>query len=505
MKKCGSYELKSEWKPFSQGFIARATKDGKLYFLKRYNTYVRPAPLGTMKADLFERITRDFDAFKKRRTAIDKALAEADLFGGVLCPVDCFEEDGFFIEATAAVRDYFEERDILRLPAADLCFFMITLATTLNAVHHRKIVHGNLSNDCIVARTDKAERPIALILGFEDCFFEGGFDKQRQHDLSLLYASPEMVDCVKSDFEESAVVNLSSKTDVFSLGLVFYKYLTGTLPKPYDVPDDAMGRSVGEALFCGAKLNIMKETIKEDFLRALVGNMLQPDPADRLTAADVLDVLKNKKLLPLKNDTQISAEGIAAATRKPTKSEAPTDTVAPSKTRVASDDTPAPSVPAFCEPWPEHDNVAFDTEKLKSAGFASVERATEGALKIYLLRKADGAVRKYALPLLKTMGWIKPTETMGHSSEPTPSDPTDDVCETPVTESAPNEGTEPETSFWEEHSSYEWDFDVIKKSGYTYLGKTERGGMHVYLFKSERGERVFTFPILKSLGFVKKK
>ena len=94
---------------------------------------------------------------------------------------------------------------------------------------------------------------------------------------------------------------------------------------------------------------------------------------------------------------------------------------------------------------------------------------------------------------------------MGRSSEPAPSDPTDDVCETPVTESAPNEGTEPETSFWEEHSSYEWDFDVIKKSGYTYLGKTERGGMHVYLFKSERGERVFTFPILKSLGFVKKK
>ena len=487
------YTLIGEWKSSNQGFTALATKGGKKYFLKRYNNYIRPTRSPSMNETTFARMSREFDNFMDYRIRINRALAEISGPGGnIIYPTHWFVDGNYYIEATEFIEGLVNDDDIPRLNEANLYSVMLTAATTINAIHKKNIVHSYIKRGNIVVAKTSARTYVAKLLDFDKSYFCDKLPCKDDLGGSQNYMSPELTWCVISEFEESALAKLSTKSDIFSLGILFYNYLAGgDYPKFTDL--SAAMTYAGEVLLNDGKLVIEKRKIKEEYLRVLIGNMLHPNPDLRPTAQEVCEVLRSKTVMELRESPQITVEGVKARTApRPTPTPTPTPSPDPSPRREA------PS--GFCETWPEH-GMAFNIDLIKAKGFVSAERFETAGIKMYKLYTASGMMRPYNFETLKILGWL----TTGGSTGGASSSSSHSASSTSTRTSSSGD-TAFDGALWPEDSAFTFDIDAVKKAGYADIGKMEKNGIKGYAVKLPSGDiRFFTAATLKMLKFIKSK
>lgn len=495
------YELTGEWKVACKGSTVQATKGGKKYFLKKYGTYKMPKRDASTAEVTYNRMKSEFESFMENRIAINKALADlAGPGGNIILPTHWFVEDVCYIEATAFVDDLIEDEDILNLSLEDKIFVMLTATAALYNIHKKKIVHSDLKRTNILAARNSSGRVSAKIIDFDSSYFENDV---RPEELSgdQNFMSPELAWCLMSEMSEEALAYLSVKSDIFSLGLVFHDYLVtekytddeghnrtkGCHPKIIGLTGKLKTRAdegktvyCCEALLSDGKLVVSKK-IKEKYLRHLIAAMLQPEPEDRPTAQEVLDALRNKKVLELKSDAvKIEGEETEVVTLAHVEEAAPT--------------TPS----GFCAPWPEH-SVIFNESKLNTSGYVASERFDKDGTKCYYLFKRDGTKRLFTFENLLILGMIsrvdgakKPTETHASSS--------------PAPTASAEIKVYDDGKLWEEDSEYVYSTDFVKSSGYKAVARAERKGLKGYVLIKPSGEQRFmTVDKLKLLRFVVKK
>src|SRR5436190_1645783 len=132
------------------------------------------------------------------------------------------------------VLEDFGGQSLDRLAAAGyidlLTFLQIAYAssTSLAALHHRHIVHGNLSPSNILFNTENGQ---LKLIDF-GCAIdraragESGAGGALRDGLELPYASPEMAEFCSGIGSSSAV---DRRSDLYSLGVALYELLTGRL------------------------------------------------------------------------------------------------------------------------------------------------------------------------------------------------------------------------------------------------------------------------------------
>ena len=496
MNVCG-YELIGEWKISNVGFTALATRGGKKYFLKRYGEYKMPRRNASTSDKLYARLEGEFKEFMNNRIAINEALSSVACEGGnIILPTKWFVDDINYIEATEFVDNLIEDEDIMKLPADQLHFVMMTAAKAMKEIHGKNIIHSDLKRTNILAAKNPSGKIVAKVIDFDKSYFVG---KVRENDLGgdQLYMSPELTWCLMCECEGDAVAALTQKSDIFSLGVVFYNYLTkGEFPKISGLSGGLKKRAdegkpvyCGEALVAEATLTITKK-IKEPYLACLIANMLYRDPTKRPSAQEVLDVLKTKKVLPVDESQGVTIEGgVPSATPAPAPAHAPTPTPTPAP-------TPAPA--GFCAPWGEH-GITLNIDKIKAGGYVSCEQYENKGIKCYRFYKADGTRNTFTLQNLKMLGWASgggATSTTSASSYTRPTAPTPPPTPAPT----------PSSEVWDKDSAYTLLVDKIKGAGYTGIGKMEKNGRQGYgLIKSDGN---YTFVLINQLiafGFAKRK
>ena len=292
------YELISDWKNSSSGQIARAQKDGKIYFLKKYQTPVAPIDNGTLDARTFEYNRKKFDAFVRMRRILNQSLRVCTgESGSIVVPCEEFIEGNHFVEASEFMEGVVpkEELDgvLASLPFAAKKLLMQTAAGALHVVHSLHIVHSdvNLSNLQLVR--NQAGEYVTKLIDFDSSY---PVDKKPEELFGTIeYYSPELGMCISAeDDREELEKKLTEKSDVFSLGLVFHYYLSGCLPTPVDLPEELRKRQEqGKPVFCWAALNNggklqLSPEIQNPECVALIRDMLSPDPDARPSAAEVL-------------------------------------------------------------------------------------------------------------------------------------------------------------------------------------------------------------------------
>ena len=219
------YELAGDWKIANRGFTVQAKKDSKKFFLKKYNMYKMPRHDSSTSEALFKRMKAEFESFMENRVAINKALADlAGPGGNIILPTHWFVEDIYYIEAAEFVNDLIADEDILNLSIEDKIFVMLTAAAALNHIHKKKIVHSDLKRTNILAARNSTGRISAKIIDFDMSYFEDGI---RPDELGgdQNFMSPELAQCLMYDMADEALELMSTKSDIFSLGLVFHDYL----------------------------------------------------------------------------------------------------------------------------------------------------------------------------------------------------------------------------------------------------------------------------------------
>ena len=507
MNVCG-YEIIGDWKVSNVGFTALATRGGKKYFLKRYGEYKMPRRNASTSDKLYARLEREFNEFMENRIAINEALSSVACEGGnIILPTKWFVDDINFIEATEFVNNLIEDEDIMKLPADQLHFVMMTAAKAMKEIHGKNIIHSDLKRTNILAAKNPSGKIVAKVIDFDKSYFVG---KVRENDLGgdQLYMSPELTWCLMCECEEDALEKLTQKSDIFSLGVVFYNYLTkGEFPKITGLAGKLKERAdegktvyCGEALVAEATLNVGKK-IKEPYLACLIANMLYREPEKRPSAQEVLDILKTKRVLPVDESQGVKVEGgVPAPTPAASSSESVSRPASSTSSESVSRPAPAPArpvVPAgFCAPWAEH-GITFNEDKIKANGYVACEQYENKGVKCYRFYKADGTKNTFTLNNLKLLGW----SSGGSSSSSSASS-----FSRPAPAPAPAPAPTPTTEVWDKDSAYELLIDKIKASGYTGIGKMEKNGRQGYgLIKSDGGTTFVLINQLVILGYAKRK
>lgn len=180
-------------------------------------------------------------------------------------------------------------RPIDTLESVDIA---LQVSGALQAAHRAGIIHRDIKSENIMVRPDGYVKVLDFGLAKLTEAFPSGDDVDLEGETRKLAAtSPGMIMGTVSYMspEQARGFRVDGRSDIFSLGIVFYEMLTGKLPFPGETASDIIA----------AILNRDVESLHRhvggvpDRLDWIVRKMLAKQPLDRFqTAAELTDVLK---------------------------------------------------------------------------------------------------------------------------------------------------------------------------------------------------------------------
>ena len=202
-----------------------AKKAGKAYFLKEFldPVYPQDEKIGAVQMEARRKACLEFE---KTRTAVYSAVNEAS--DGNVVRVSEFFRMGprYYIAMRRVLGQTLSLPEIIALPLPARMHLCCVIAHGIACLHRRKVVHADIKDRNILVRKTDAGTYTAKLIDFDCSFLE---DQPPRNESELggdqIYLSPEA--CLFLCGEEA---ELTTKMDVFSLGILFHQYLTGYVP-----------------------------------------------------------------------------------------------------------------------------------------------------------------------------------------------------------------------------------------------------------------------------------
>ena len=502
------YELIGDWENSNCGKIAKATKGGKKYFLKKYQTPVQPINNGALDAKTFANNKKLFeDFFNRRKTVNMRIRAIAGAGGNIIIPSEEFLDGNQLVEASEFVEGVVPDSDIgavlATLSLDTKTLLMKTAAGALSSVHGKRVIHSDLKLPNVLLAKNFMGNYVAKLVDFDSSYPDD--DKPDDIAGTPNYYSPELGRYVElEDYSEEMKATITEKTDIFSLGLIYHFYLAGEFPEPVSLPERLQkmkdkGKAIDpyRVLISGGELRISPKITNLNHV-SLISDMLSINPEERPTAGEVL---KRLQAAPISKDSEpileepfpehriilnkaaiVSAE-IAKIEKTISGSEHKYKILFRNgKKEILSKEEMvsrgyAKSPEGFQTPWPEHD-IEFDADQLKALGFVSSENTIFEGIKGYNLYRADGFAHFTRVEMLIGMRGARKrsTDVRGEGSR-------SDTYKPAMSEEKSISGfADP----WPEHN-IEFDIDVIKEKGYVSTVRKNLGGVNGYEFVSSDG------------------
>lgn len=302
------------------GMIGKATLDGRKFFVKQFNDKVEPTKkLGEKVYAMNKAI---FDEFVGRRKRVNTALREVAGEGGnIVFPLTEAVYNQHWFEITPLIDGVIPDdqySEVISKLTEDEKILVLKIAIgALSTIHSKKIVHGDLKLTNIMLVKNEYGHYVSKIIDFDGAFFEDDVPLDTLTGTADYYSPEQAIYSNNEDeeFRENWRKNITTKTDIFTMGLVFHEYLTGEKPKPDHYTSSlkkakdagkfiypwqvVLARDKGEE---PAQLLIDDKKITDPVLVALIADMISTEPDKRPTALEVLARLNNKSV-PIETDT----------------------------------------------------------------------------------------------------------------------------------------------------------------------------------------------------------
>ena len=272
------------------GQVNIATKGGKKYFIKRL-TKPRYPESDKFSGEFKKLKIAECDAWIRERKAIINALP-GNGSGTLIKPIEYFRDGPCFYEVANMV-------DVTNIPydqiwketKQDKARIMLTVAMSLADVHKANIVHADLDPGNILISRSAGGNLVTKLIDFTDSFFA---DRPPETIMSKdFWWSPEVALYSKaSDQKPNPYAQyISTKADVFSLGIVFHQYCS----KDGKPPICKCAQPWQE--FQTGKAPQIDPKIEPEF-RDLIASMLEVEPDKRPSMMEVhqqlLGILKGQ-------------------------------------------------------------------------------------------------------------------------------------------------------------------------------------------------------------------
>ena len=267
-----------------------ATKDDKDYFIKVFLNPKYPKPDGPGKPETKRLMVEDCERFEKHQRKLNEAVKRVAGSGGRLVAAhDFFREDNLFYKVAVKVPvTPISTAQVSKLPIASKIKLLQNVSTAVQSLHNQKIVHGDLKVDnALLEKGSEADTFIARLIDFDSSYFSGEPFIVDEMVGDPPYYSPELLNYVQK--RETSPASMTTKSDIFALGIVFHQYLTGEMPS---FPNE--NQYACEAVRAGHVFTPKSlKGVGSDGLASLISQMLALTPADRPDAFSVLNMLKD--------------------------------------------------------------------------------------------------------------------------------------------------------------------------------------------------------------------
>lgn len=247
-----------------------AEKDGHDYFIKEFLSPKYPLDEGKLGPELTKRMRQNADTFFEQKQLFYERLACCRT-GNIMIVLDFFRFGAKYYAVTDKVTGQtLNVEEISQLPEDAKRTLICSILYSISKLHEAGIVHSDLKPENILVKVTQDYFCTAKLIDFDAGFLEDAVPERIEG--SQNYFSPEAV--LKTNGKD---VQISTKADVFALGLLFHQYWCGALPS-----FSSDSRYAAEAVLKDERLRFNTE-IPGDVLSVIV-QMLLKDPASRLTA-----------------------------------------------------------------------------------------------------------------------------------------------------------------------------------------------------------------------------
>lgn len=274
-----------------------AEKYGKKFFIKQFLTPKFPDVNADMYEDTRRRMINQCEEWYTTHEAVYNAIINC---GGsnIINPLDFFLEKNVYYLVTEKVEPCsvkFENIHSKTLVQQEI--IMKVLAHEISCLAKKNIVHSDLKPENLILKSTVSNFFTVKIIDFDASFLASNPPEPDDITGDQIYFSPEMLLYMAEE-----EIEITPKSDVFALGIIFHIILCGKLPE-YNSSFDCLGQAV---------LNGEKPVINScihSAHRELINDMLCVDSEKRLSAEEVLNRLLKKDCL-YKNNATKSANGV---------------------------------------------------------------------------------------------------------------------------------------------------------------------------------------------------
>lgn len=280
--------------------FAKTDSEGESFFIKRLLNarYAIPKEGKALTAVALERNKRADEKFAMYSDLYSSIFNGCGETGACVPIIDYFREGPFYYTIYRKINaSSLTIEQISSLPESEKYRLLLRLVQGLQPMHTLGIIHGDLKPENILVQKDGESWRIRLI-DMNDCYRSGQPNEPGAVVGTPDYYSPELTtyntyeiedweDEVEMKNVQNMADDLTTRSDVFALGIIFHEFFTGSRPK---ILDDAI-KYICEAAVEN-KIEV-SSSIPVD-LRNLIISMLDSDYKKRPTLNEVGKSLKSK-------------------------------------------------------------------------------------------------------------------------------------------------------------------------------------------------------------------
>lgn len=308
------YELIGELKNDNSGYSkwGFARKAGKSYFIKEFLTPIYPlnnADISEEQRLRKQAICHEFEDEKRNFYNLLKQCAN----GNIITISDFFRYKNKYYIVTEKIDA--APMDMSTIASMNLSQKLLIVKVILHCVqslHKHNIVHGDIKPDNILFKKTNGGIYTAKLIDFDSSFLSSEMPQGEELQGDMVYLSPEAFLAMAE-----GEMFLTSKIDVFALGILFHQYFSGALPgfdsDKYDY--------VFEAVLDDSDLQISERI--PGFMKETIRQMLDKHPARRPSAQSIFDHLVSVEAAMNAHATAKRTEEDKKATENPSSDATP--------------------------------------------------------------------------------------------------------------------------------------------------------------------------------------
>lgn len=273
------YNMTKDFSAENAGFCkwGFAEKGGYEFFIKEFLAPKYPLDSHKLSPEMVRKKKKQCEQFYAEKTRLYRAI-ELCRTGNVVIVEDFFREGAKYYAVMQRITpSTITIEQISKLDLKRKYVLMRSLLYSFAKLHSRSIVHADVKPENILIQETPAGFYTGKIIDFDSSFFEDSVPEEIQGD--QIYLAPEVRLYM---MEEEA--SITTKIDIFALGILFHQYWSGKLPIMY---------SDYEYLF-EAVLDESPVLLDNDIpivIKKIISKMLEKNPDSRPSAAQILRTL----------------------------------------------------------------------------------------------------------------------------------------------------------------------------------------------------------------------